>query len=89
MPFPSTLQTRPSVNTQNTVETCICDNGKGMTEAVQSKIFDNLFTTKEVGKGTGLGLAIAQQIVVEGHNGQLEVQSEPDSSTKFYIRLLT
>ncbi|MEO0806106.1 MAG: AAA family ATPase, partial [Cyanobacteria bacterium J06643_4] len=37
----------------------ICDNGKGMSEEVKARIFDHLFTTKEVGKGTGLGLAIA------------------------------
>ena len=29
------------------------DNGVGMSEAVREKIFDDLFTTKEVGKGTG------------------------------------
>ena len=31
----------------------IKDNGLGMSEAVREKIFDDLFTTKEVGKGTG------------------------------------
>jgi signal transduction histidine kinase len=31
---------------------------------------------KDVGKGTGLGLQIALQIVIEKHNGSLEVQSE-------------
>jgi signal transduction histidine kinase len=55
---------------------------------VQAKIFDHLFTTKEVGKGTGLGLAIARQIVVEKHGGSLEVQSGLDQGTEFCIRLL-
>jgi len=71
----------------NQVEIQICDNGKGMTEAVKAKIFDYLFTTKGVGKGTGLGLAIARQIVVEKHGGSLDVQSELGRGTKFYIRL--
>ena len=58
-----------------------------MTEAVQAKIFDHLFTTKGVGKGTGLGLAIARQIVAEKHGGSLDVQSELDQGTEFRIRL--
>ena len=71
----------------NAVEIRIGDNGKGMTEGVKNKIFDHLFTTKEVGKGTGLGLAITQQIIVEAHDGQLDVQSEPGQGTEFCIRL--
>jgi len=46
-----------------------------MSEAVLEKIFDNLFTTKGVGKETGLGLAIAKSIVVEKHGGTIEVNS--------------
>jgi signal transduction histidine kinase len=58
-----------------------------MDEATQAKIFDHLFTTKAVGKGTGLGLAIARQIVVQKHEGRLEVWSELGQSTEFCIRL--
>ena len=60
----------------NHVKIAIADNGKGMTEDVQQKVFDHLFTTKVVGKGTGLGLAIAKQIVVEKHQGKIIVNSE-------------
>ncbi|MEG4075730.1 AAA family ATPase [Microcoleus sp. Pol14C2] len=65
----------------------IKDNGVGMSEAVQEKIFDELFTTKGVGKGTGLGLAIARQIVVEKHRGSLNVNSTPGQGTEFIIAL--
>jgi len=58
-----------------------------MNQEVKSKIFDRLFTTKEVGKGTGLGLAIARQIVVEKHAGRLEVQSQLRQGTEFSIYL--
>ncbi len=72
---------------ENQVQIWIRDNGKGMTEEVQAKIFDHLFTTKGVGKGTGLGLAIARQIVVDKHGGSLEVHSEPRQGTEFCIGL--
>jgi PAS domain S-box-containing protein len=65
----------------------IKDNGIGMTEATQHKMFENLFTTKGVGKGTGLGLAIARQIIVEKHNGMIEVHSVFGQGTEFVIKI--
>ena len=72
---------------EKVVEIRIADNGKGMSAEVKARIFDHLFTTKEVGKGTGLGLGIAHQIIVEAHDGTIEVQSEPGEGTEFCIRL--
>jgi signal transduction histidine kinase len=71
----------------NQVRIMITDNGKGMSEEVRARIFDNLFTTKEVGRGTGLGLAIAQQIIVEKHGGAIWVESEVNKGTKFTIQM--
>ncbi|MBV6625609.1 MAG: AAA family ATPase [Rivularia sp. (in: Bacteria)] len=65
----------------------ICDNGKGMSEEVRKNIFKHLFTTKAVGKGTGLGLAIAKQIIVEKHDGIIEVNSEVGEGTEFIINI--
>jgi PAS domain S-box-containing protein len=65
----------------------IKDNGSGMPESVRERIFDNLFTTKGVGKGTGLGLAIAKQIVEETHNGKLSCNSVVREGTEFVIEL--
>jgi PAS domain S-box-containing protein len=65
----------------------IKDNGIGMTEEIQHKIFDNLFTTKEVGKGTGLGLSITQQIIVEKHDGKINVNSALGQGTEFIIQI--
>ena len=65
----------------------IRDNGGGMPDAVKQRIFDHLYTTKEVGRGTGLGLAIAHQIVVEKHGGRLTVASELGQGTEFCIQL--
>ncbi|MBE8986737.1 PAS domain-containing sensor histidine kinase [Nostoc sp. LEGE 12450] len=69
------------------VEVKIADNGQGMSESIKQKVFDDLFTTKGVGKGTGLGLAIAQSIVVEKHGGTLDVNSTPGVGTEFVITL--
>jgi signal transduction histidine kinase len=49
----------------------IADNGLGMRQEVQPKIFNPFYTTKPVGKGTGLGLAISYQVVVDRHHGEL------------------
>ncbi len=65
----------------------IRDNGGGMPEAVKHRIFEHLYTTKDVGKGTGLGLAIAHQVMVEKHHGTIEVTSEPGQGTEFTLTL--
>jgi predicted ATPase/signal transduction histidine kinase len=81
---PQTITIRTGV-TNNQIYTRIRDNGKGMSQEVKEKIFDHLFTTKEVGKGTGLGLAIARQIVEEKHGGIIEVNSVVGEGTEFTI----
>jgi signal transduction histidine kinase len=65
----------------------IADNGTGMLEEVQERIFEQGFTTKAVGKGTGLGMAIAHQIIVEKHGGTIICCSELGKGTEFMIRL--
>lgn len=65
----------------------ISDNGIGIKQEVQQRIFDYLFSTKPAGQGTGLGLAIAHQIIVEQHKGQLKCTSTPGKGTEFTIEL--
>ncbi len=62
----------------------ISDTGKGMTEAVQGKIFNPFFTTKT--KGTGLGLSICKRLI-EQNGGQIQVYSQPETGTSFVIVL--
>jgi signal transduction histidine kinase len=71
----------------NYLKISINDNGKGMSEAVKTKIFDHLFTTKGVGKGTGLGLAIAKQIIEEKHGGKLSCNSVLGEGTEFVMEI--
>ncbi len=61
----------------------IKDEGKGMSEEIQNKIFDPFYTTKET--GTGLGLSIVHRIV-EDEGGTIEVESAEGVGTR--IRLV-
>ena len=65
----------------------IADTGAGMTADVKKRMFEQFFTTKEIGKGTGLGLSIVYKILVENHRGTLRCESEPSKGTEFIIEL--
>ncbi len=75
------------IEENKTVRIQITDNGLGISEEVQQRIFENLFTTKAVGKGTGLGLSIARQIIVDKHKGSLNVNSQIGKGTEFIIEI--
>ncbi len=55
--------------------------------AIQAKMIDSIFTTKEVGKGTGQGLNIAYAVIVQKHSGTINVDSTPGEGSCFTIRL--
>ena len=66
----------------------IKDNGIGMSKEVQQKVFIPFFTTKPTGQGNaGLGLSISYDVIVQEHQGKLEVESEEGLFTAFTISL--
>ncbi|BAZ38926.1 two-component sensor histidine kinase [Calothrix sp. NIES-4101] len=65
----------------------IADNGFGIPQAVQKRLFDPFYTTKAVGKGTGMGLSISYQIITEKHGGQLKCISSPGKGAEFIITI--
>jgi hypothetical protein len=69
------------------IEIRVKDNGTGMTEDVRSKVFNQFFTTKDVGKGTGMGLSLTYNIVSSKHNGTVRVESEPNVGSSFVVIL--
>jgi len=78
-----TLRTRRDDH-QVTVE--VEDTGPGIPEAIRAHIFDPFVTSKAPGKGTGLGLNIVHNIVVQKHQGKIDVYSEP-GKTRFEVHL--
>lgn len=63
----------------------VIDQGHGIPEEVQEKIFQPHFTTK--GDGNGIGLISCKQIIEETHRGSLTFESTPGQGTTFTIRL--
>lgn len=61
------------------------DDGPGIPDDIQEKIFSPFFTTKAVGKGTGLGLNISYNII-QKHGGEIKVFSKP-GKTRFQVCL--
>ncbi|MBF0103771.1 MAG: MCP four helix bundle domain-containing protein [Deltaproteobacteria bacterium] len=76
------LETNASIG--RAVVISIADNGPGIPRAVQEKIFQPFFSTKD--DGTGLGLSIAVRIINE-HGGKIHVISENNKGTTFVISL--
>jgi len=62
------------------------DNGPGIPEAVQPRVFEAFFTTKPAGQGSGLGLDNSARIVRKGHRGTLTFTTGPEG-TVFAVRL--
>lgn len=62
----------------------ISDTGKGMTENVKNRIFDQFFTTRSP-EGTGLSMSTAHSIIIR-NGGRISVESEPGKGTTVTIR---
>ena len=60
------------------------DSGVGMTAEIRSRIFEPLFSTKELGHGSGMGLTTALRSMWEMH-GAIDVRSEPGEGSTFTL----
>ena len=79
------LAARLDKNT-NMVIISVQDYGPGITEEVQEKMFNEMFTTK--GKnGTGLGLFMSQSNIRAYFKGDLTYQTKVGEGTTFYIKI--
>lgn len=74
--------------TDTTVEIVVEDNGMGIKETNQKKVFTPFFTTKTSSrKGTGLGLYVIDKIITDTHKGKIVFESEHKVGTRFIIDL--
>ncbi|SFF01819.1 PAS domain-containing sensor histidine kinase [Thermoflexibacter ruber] len=64
----------------------ISDNGQGMVEEVQEKIFDMFFKGSELNHGSGLGLYIVKN-VLEKLNGTIQVESQERKGSTFTVTI--
>ncbi len=64
----------------------VADNGPGISESLQQKIFRPYFTTKPQGQGTGLGLSISTDML-HRFGGDMTLRSREGEGATFYIKL--
>ncbi len=64
----------------------IKDNGTGIPDGIQDRIFEAFFTTKPKGEGSVLGLDIVKKII-EKHDGAIDFESEVGGGTEFRVVL--
>ena len=62
------------------------DTGMGIPRLEQTRIFEPFYTTKGNQGGTGLGLSVTYGIVTD-HGGQIDVESQPGTGSKFTVWL--
>ena len=70
---------------QNLLRILVRDNGAGIAADQLPRIF-NVFVSGKGNRGTGLGLAVSQKILQE-HNGEIRVESEPGEGSQFFLEL--
>lgn len=83
-PGTGTITLRTRVTAQQAIVE-IADTGAGMTREVMNRCLEPFYTTKGEA-GTGLGLAMVFGII-QRHQGELEITSEPGQGSTFRIRL--
>jgi len=63
----------------------IHDNGTGIQEEIQEKIYDPLFTTKDAGIGSGLGMAIVKSFI-DKFQGEISNHNNDEGGASFILK---
>jgi two-component system, NtrC family, sensor kinase len=70
----------------NKIYITVKDNGTGIPQKIQDKVFQPFFTTKPTGQGTGLGLSLSYDII-KAHGGKIKMTTTNGENTIFTIEL--
>jgi PAS domain S-box-containing protein len=81
---PPRITIQSQVSHGNVIQVSVGDNGLGMTEEQQQKIFMPFHTTKA--SGMGMGLSISRSLI-ESHKGSLHFNSKYGIGSTFYFTL--
>lgn len=83
----STIRFQASLNADKTsVILLVADDGPGIKSEIKGKVFDPLFTTKEVGQGTGVGLSYCHRVIA-AHGGTITLDSPANQGAIFKLHL--
>ena len=74
------------VTRDDIVQISVIDNGPGLPEEVQAKLFQPFISTKKTGMGVGLSICHS---IIAAHDGRLWAEPNPDGGTIFHISLPT
>ncbi len=74
----------PTLEPGRYVRIKVRDEGPGIPEEIQKKIFDPYFTTKPTGNGLGLATSYS---IVKNHDGFIGVESTPGQGATFFVYL--
>ncbi len=89
-----TITVRPSNGQANSqtpsqfISVRLSDTGEGIATEHLGSVFEPFFTTKARGAGAGLGLFVSY-LIINQHNGAIEVESERGVGTTFIVKLPT
>ena len=62
------------------------DNGKGIPQALEAKVFEPFFTTNRNKGGTGLGLSIVNTLATETLQGSIDIEGREGQGARFTLQ---
>lgn len=64
----------------------VADDGRGMSDEIQQRVFEPFFTTRQEQGGMGLGLSLVRAIA-HAHGGSVSLASTPGEGTRVELRI--
>ncbi|MBN1305136.1 MAG: GAF domain-containing protein [Anaerolineales bacterium] len=70
------------------VQIWVMDNGPGIPQTDQARVFDKFIRLRGAEKPSGMGIGLAFcRLAIQGHDGEIWVESKPEQGTTFYFTL--